>query len=107
MVRSGHPGLGSSRGCTPSPVLVAPVAALYCCTSNPQPADFGGGACVITRCRSVVVVELRVCRNGHTFYFSSICIAWRPQAGSKRWLSQTVRRPSDACPAAAVWHGPG
>jgi hypothetical protein len=29
-----------------------------------------------------------VCRNGHTYRFSSVYIAWHPQAGGKRWLGR-------------------
>jgi hypothetical protein len=39
MVSSGHPGLAQVVAGTPWLVLVSPVAALYCCTSNPEPAD--------------------------------------------------------------------
>jgi hypothetical protein len=36
---------------TPSAVPVAPVAALYCCTSNPQPADCRANLLDVDPCR--------------------------------------------------------
>jgi site-specific DNA recombinase len=74
MVMSGHPGLAQVVAGTPWPVLVGPVAALYCCTPNPEPADSRRMAAVRVQPSCACAADRRICPARHVSRLASFSV---------------------------------